>query len=231
MINYISPEIITRNLLFIRAKITDITYIKFEFVCQLCKGGTLLSSARCINNCTLPRPLMRISMRVIITDDQHGQGSLSLTDHAACRAFGIDLSNIDIFKTYFFLHGVFFYRSLSQKSSQEYMQVIEFFKTSQSRRHLAFLVTPFCKLENTTDLCTSNENRAKMLKQIASGKTDQHQVQQIYVNGEVREITDERGKSRLGCLVCFRAVRVWDERKERAGGEMEIGADQQRKVN
>jgi hypothetical protein len=69
MINYVSPEIITRNLLFMRAKITDITYIKFEFVCQLCKGGTLLSSARCINNCFNPRPLMKLFMRVVITDE------------------------------------------------------------------------------------------------------------------------------------------------------------------
>ena len=58
--------IITRNILIIRAKIIDINFIKFEFVCQLCKGGTLLSSARCINNCKFPRPLMRIFMRITI---------------------------------------------------------------------------------------------------------------------------------------------------------------------
>lgn len=68
MFSNISPEIITRNVFHFRAKITDITFIKFEFVCQICKGGTLLSSAKCINKCLNPRPLMRIFIRVMVED-------------------------------------------------------------------------------------------------------------------------------------------------------------------
>jgi hypothetical protein len=33
MINYISPEIITRNKLLVNGRVTDINFIKFEFVC------------------------------------------------------------------------------------------------------------------------------------------------------------------------------------------------------
>lgn len=51
ILTMISPEIVTRNMLNIRVKIIDINFIKFEFVCVLCNGGTLLSTARCINKC------------------------------------------------------------------------------------------------------------------------------------------------------------------------------------
>ena len=157
MISYVSPEIITRNLLFMRAKISDITYIKFEFVCQLCKGGTLLSSARCINNCLNPRPLMKLFMRVVVTDEAGSEAQLSLTDTSACQAFGIDISNIDVFKTHFFLHGVFFYPSRTAKPNPEYLAVIQFFKTSQSLRKLAFLVIPFCRV-GYDDMNSKQEN-------------------------------------------------------------------------
>ena len=49
MLTHISPEIITRNELNIRVKIIDINFIKFEFVCVLCNGGTLLSTAKACN--------------------------------------------------------------------------------------------------------------------------------------------------------------------------------------
>ena len=54
---------------------------------------------------------MKLFMRVAITDENGGEANLSLSDICACQAFGIDVSNIDVFKTYFFLHGVFFYKS------------------------------------------------------------------------------------------------------------------------
>lgn len=66
MLNQISPEIITRNTLNIRVRIIDINFIKFEFVCLLCSGGTLLSTAKCINRCANPRPVMKIFIRVSV---------------------------------------------------------------------------------------------------------------------------------------------------------------------
>ena len=65
-LNSISPEIITRNQMNIRVRITDINFIKFEFVCVLCNGGTLLSTAKCINKCQQPRPAMKIFIRITV---------------------------------------------------------------------------------------------------------------------------------------------------------------------
>ena len=63
---------------------------------------------------------MKIFMRVTIQDSHEGEGFMSLSDECACIAFGIDISNIDIFKTYFFLHGVFFYKQSSKQGNTEY---------------------------------------------------------------------------------------------------------------
>lgn len=162
MIRYITPDIITRNILLIKAKITDIIFIKFEFVCQLCKGGTLLSSARCINNCSNPRPLMKIFMRVSVKDEQSGEAYVSLSEETACRAFGINVSSIDTFKTYFFLHGVFYYKAASSKTNPEYIAVIDFFKGSNSQRLLTFFAIPFCKI-GYDDMTSATENKAKLV--------------------------------------------------------------------
>jgi hypothetical protein len=42
--------------------------------------------------------------------------------------------------------------------------------------------------------------------------------QQIYVNGEIREVNDISGKTQLRQQLCLRAVRVWDERLENEEG-------------
>lgn len=128
-----------------RAKVIDINFVKFEFVCQLCKGGTLLSMAKCINACKNPRPLMRIFIRCTIQDERNGEAFTSLHDESACKVFGIDLSNIDIFKEYFFQHGVFYYKSF-QKFTPEYGAVIEFLKNAQTKRLFTFQVIPFCRI-------------------------------------------------------------------------------------
>lgn len=43
----ISGEIILRNIILVYAKIIDINFIRFEFVCELCNEGTLLSLSKC----------------------------------------------------------------------------------------------------------------------------------------------------------------------------------------
>lgn len=139
----------------------DISFIKFEFVCQICKGGTLLSSAKCINKCVQPRPLMRIFIRVMIEDQNQGEALMSLMDECACQAFGIDLSNIDMFKTYFFMHGVFYYKSHA-KLTTEYESILDFFKHSQMLRKFSFLAVPFCKI-GYDDMVSPVENRRKMI--------------------------------------------------------------------
>ncbi len=40
--------------------------------------------------------------------------------------------------------------------------------------------------------------------------------QQIYVNGEIKEVVDINGKTLLRQYLCLRAIRVWDDRKEMA---------------
>ena len=47
----ISGEIIIRNIILVYGKIIDLNFIKFEFVCELCTEGTLLSLSKCINGC------------------------------------------------------------------------------------------------------------------------------------------------------------------------------------
>ena len=42
--------------------------------------------------------------------------------------------------------------------------------------------------------------------------------QQIYINGEIREVNDISGKTQLRQQLCLRAVRVWDERLENEEG-------------
>ena len=47
----ISGEIIIRNIILVYGKIIDLNFIKFEFVCELCTDGTLLSLSKCENGC------------------------------------------------------------------------------------------------------------------------------------------------------------------------------------
>ena len=98
--------------MYFYARVVDINFIKFEFVCELCNGGTLLSIAKCINYCNSPRPIMKIFMRCTIQDSNGGEAFVSLRDDACCKIFGINMSTIDVFKEYFFMHGVFFYKSI-----------------------------------------------------------------------------------------------------------------------
>lgn len=62
----LSSEVIHRDRLFIYGKIVDINFIKFEFVCDLCEGGTVLSFSKCINYCQNPRPVLKLFMRCTI---------------------------------------------------------------------------------------------------------------------------------------------------------------------
>ena len=146
MLNQISPEIITRNALNIRVRIVDINFIKFEFVCLLCSGGTLLSTAKCINRCANPRPVMKIFIRVTVQDEHTGEAFLSLRDESACTMFGINYHSSDLFKEYFFKHGIFYYKSLQKKFTPEYAAIIEFFKMTSTELFNHFKVIPFCKI-------------------------------------------------------------------------------------
>eukprot|EP00347_Sterkiella_histriomuscorum_P014248 403361608 len=140
-INFISPEIVTRNTLLIKARIIDINFIKFEFTCQLSKGGTcsLLRDALIMQKSqTSPQNFMRITIK----DEQGGEAYVSLNDDRCCRIFAIDFNNIDIFKEYFFMHGVFYYKSY-QKFTPEYANVLAFFKNAQSQRYYIFQCQPY----------------------------------------------------------------------------------------
>lgn len=76
----LSSEKITRKRLFVYGRIVDINFIKFEFVCELCGGGTLLSLAKCINYCQNPRPVLKLFMRCTVQDSQKSEASISLRD-------------------------------------------------------------------------------------------------------------------------------------------------------
>ncbi|CDW80496.1 UNKNOWN [Stylonychia lemnae] len=237
MINYISPEIITRNQLLIKARIIDINFIKFEFVCQLCKGGTLLSSAKCINSCSRPRPLMKINMRCTIKDEHDGEAFISLNDERCCKVFGIDYYNIDTFKDYFFTHGVFYYKSY-QKFTAEYGAVLEFFKNSQTQKQYIFLCVPYCKVGyDELSLFSQTCNQDKLIGMIKrclrlksteqalhkdiqdefNKQLEKYQMQkQVFVNGEIREAIDFSNKKVLRSFICLKGVKIIDEKKQQS---------------
>jgi hypothetical protein len=113
-IRNITGETIQRNLLIIYAKVVDINFIKFEFTCELCNNGTLLSFTKCINYCRVPRPKLNLVMRVTIQDQHDANNSeafISLKDEHCFKVFGISSACMDVFKEYFFMHGVFYYKS------------------------------------------------------------------------------------------------------------------------
>lgn len=64
----ISGEVIQRNRVFVYARVIDLNFIKFEFVCELCDGGTLLSLCKCINQCMRPKPVLKIHIICTVTD-------------------------------------------------------------------------------------------------------------------------------------------------------------------
>lgn len=109
-------------------------------------GGSLLSFTKCINKCRQPRPVLKILVKVTITDSEGGEAHLSLKDEHACIAFDINYKNSDIFKEYFFQHGVFFYKSAKKTLSKEYMQVIEFFKRANTQEYFTVEAVPFCRV-------------------------------------------------------------------------------------
>ena len=49
-----------------------------------------------------------------------------------------------------------------KQGNKEYLAVIEVLKTSQARRQLSFLVTPFCRL-GYDDMVSTSENKRKMV--------------------------------------------------------------------
>jgi hypothetical protein len=75
----------------------------------------MLSIIKCVNQCEPPRPCLKVYIRVTMKDESGGEAYLSLTDTIASHVFGIDVDSADIFKEYFFQHGVFLYRSLRPK--------------------------------------------------------------------------------------------------------------------
>ncbi len=54
---------------------------------------------------------------------------INLTDGACCRIFGINSTSIDVFKEYFFTHGVFIYKRYGA-TNEEYENVVSYFRNS-----------------------------------------------------------------------------------------------------
>jgi hypothetical protein len=114
------------------ARVIDLNFIKFEFVCGLCDSGVMLSLSKCVNACQHPKPQLKIQIICTVTDQQKnfdgGEALMSLTNQDACKVFGINPTSIDAFKEYFFMHGVFVYKSYAAPTP-EYTQVLDFFKS------------------------------------------------------------------------------------------------------
>ena len=70
---------------------------------------------------------------------------INLTDGSCCRIFGINSTSIDVFKEYFFTHGVFIYKSYGA-TTEEYENVVSYFRNSQINKKYLFECIPFCKL-------------------------------------------------------------------------------------
>jgi hypothetical protein len=70
---------------------------------------------------------------------------VNVSDAACCRVFGINSASVDVFKDYFFMHGVFLYKSYVPMTP-EYKAVLEFFKNSQTQKKYLFECVPFCKI-------------------------------------------------------------------------------------
>jgi len=68
-----------------------------------------------------------------------------MRDDACFRVFGITPSCIDVFKDYFFQHGVFYYKS-ALPFTKEYGAVLEFFKHAQTHKNYTYHCVPFCKV-------------------------------------------------------------------------------------
>lgn len=58
-----------------------------------------------------------------------GEALINMTDGACCRIFGINSTSIDVFKEYFFSHGVFIYKSFGSTTT-EYDNVLSYFRNS-----------------------------------------------------------------------------------------------------
>ena len=89
---------------------------------------------------------MKIFIRVTVQDVSKGEAYISLRDENACSVFGINFHSADLFKEYFFQHGVFYYKSLSRNLTPEYAAIIEFFKMTKTNKFLSFKVVPFCRV-------------------------------------------------------------------------------------
>ena len=134
MLSEISASLIMRQRLYIYAKIVDILFIKFEYVCSNCANGTLLSLTKCINFCATPRPTLKLFMRCAVQDSAGDEAVVSLREPECRRLFSIDSigDGADTFKEYFFQFGVFYFRkakiSCSSAGAQEYRNVLNIFK-------------------------------------------------------------------------------------------------------
>ena len=83
-----------------------------------------------------------------------------MRDEACCKIFGINMSTIDVFKEYFFQHGVFYYKSI-QPFTQEYGNVLDFFKNAQTQKKFTFCCIPFCKIGYDTSDQAQGKQQSK----------------------------------------------------------------------
>jgi hypothetical protein len=141
-ISQLSSEIIIRNKLLIYARVTDLQFIKFEFVCSYC-NDCMLSLTKCLSGCEDPRPALKIQIMCSVQEKEGWpEATMCLENQDACRVFGINAASIDIFKEYFFTHGVFCYRTMGEVTT-EYLEVVEFFKSANCHRKWLFECSPF----------------------------------------------------------------------------------------
>ena len=180
---------------------------------------------------------MKIFMRVTVQDELEGEAYLSLRDENCCTVFGINFHSSDLFKEFFFKHGVFYYKSMQKSVTPEYAAIIEFFKMTRTNKFICFKVVPFCKV-GYDEQTSNDQTRDKIMGNIQRQGTQQVQtpsqeaqaykdfnplIQEftsitgtdylrllkklIYINGEVGEVTEVSGQLNLRQFLCLRCVR------------------------
>ena len=90
-----------------------------------------------------------------------------MSDSLVCMIFGIDFDTSDIFKEYFFLHGIYAYRSTKPGAcnTPEYHKVINFFKSSQTENYHNFVAIPFAKI-GYGEFLEENDIRQKLAENL-----------------------------------------------------------------
>ena len=169
---------------------------------------------------------MKIFIRVTVQDEHEGEAYLSFRDDVACQVFGINYHSSDLFKEYFFQHGIFYYKSMAKKMSPEYAAIIEFFKMTRTEKYLNFKVVPFCKVgyDDQSPLIQTRDRITNIVQKqaidgeaadgidaafaFASGAEHLRLMQKlIYVNGDIGEVTEHSGKLNLRQFTCLRCVK------------------------